>query len=65
MYRYHAAGDPPGIKEGPRRAPSSPPETPDPTNKSPFDSKSLHLLIVSGKCEFPPNIKRFINNKRI
>lgn len=46
---HHAAGDPPGMIEGPYRAPSSPPDTPDPTNSNPLDSKSLQRRIVSGK----------------
>lgn len=31
-----AFGFPPGINDGPYRAPSSPPDTPEPTNNKPF-----------------------------
>ena len=35
-----AASEPPGMREGPFRAPSSPPETPEPTKSKPFFSSS-------------------------
>ena len=34
--RCHAASDPPGMIDGPKRAPSSPPETPQPTKFEPL-----------------------------
>ncbi len=37
----HAAGLPPGMIEGPKRAPSSPPDTPVPTKRMPFSARSL------------------------
>merc|ERR1719430_2925483 len=39
-----AAGLPPGIREGPYLAPSSPPDTPDPTKRIPFSLKAVALL---------------------
>ncbi|KAL0133390.1 hypothetical protein PUN28_000849 [Cardiocondyla obscurior] len=39
----HALGLPPGIKDGPYLAPSSPPLTPLPTKRIPFSSRSLIL----------------------
>lgn len=52
----HAFGFPPGIKDGPYLAPSSPPLTPLPTNKIPFFSNSLVRLSVSWYSELPPSI---------
>ena len=46
---YHAAGDPPGIRDGPYLAPSSPPLTPLPTYRRPLASRSLHLLWKQSK----------------
>lgn len=39
--------EPPGIKDGPCKAPSSPPETPDPTKWNPLASSSFILLVES------------------
>ena len=41
---YQALSDPPGMRDGPYRAPSSPPLTPLPTNNRPLDSSSLQRL---------------------
>ena len=43
----HAFSEPPGMIEAPFKAPSSPPETPAPTNRKPFDSASFTLRFVS------------------
>lgn len=37
-----AFGFPPGINDGPYRAPSSPPDTPEPMNNKPFGASALH-----------------------
>ena len=52
----HASGFPPGIIEGPNRAPSSPPETPVPTNRIPFSAKSFVRRFESVYSELPPSI---------
>ena len=44
---------PPGIIEGPSRAPSSPPDTPQPTKCSPRALIAFSRRIVSGKCALP------------
>ena len=54
----HAATLPPGIIEGPKRAPSSPPDTPVPMNIRPLLSRYCVRRMVSGKCEFPPSMIR-------
>ena len=41
---YQAASEPPGMRDGPYLAPSSPPLTPLPTNRRPLDSSSLQRL---------------------
>ena len=50
------SAEPPGIREGPRRAPSSPPETPMPTKCSPLAASSFSRRSVSSKRLFPPSI---------
>lgn len=52
----HASGLPPGISEGPYLAPSSPPDTPDPTYRMPLLRSSTVLLVVSWYSEFPPSM---------
>lgn len=52
----HASELPPGINEGPYLAPSSPPETPVPTNKIFFSFSSLVRRLVSKYSELPPSI---------
>ena len=52
----HAAALPPGIRDGPFRAPSSPPETPIPIYKIPFASTCFIRRSVSAKLELPPSI---------
>ncbi len=42
-----ASGFPPGMSDGPYLAPSSPPETPDPTNRIPFFFRSRQRRVVS------------------
>ena len=44
--------------DGPKRAPSSPPETPVPTYSRPLLSRYLVRRMVSGKCELPPSMIR-------
>ena len=41
----HASGLPPGMMEGPWRAPSSPPETPVPMNRMPFSFRDLGAAV--------------------
>ncbi len=48
---------PPGMIEGPARAPSSPPETPVPMNRIPFSLRLRVRRVESGKCELPPSIR--------
>jgi len=43
----HASGLPPGMSDGPNRAPSSPPDTPEPTNSRPFSVSARSRRIVS------------------
>ena len=52
----HDSREPPGMREGPLRAPSSPPETPMPTKWIPVPSSSFPRRCVSVKREFPPSI---------
>lgn len=47
---------PPGINDGPYLAPSSPPDTPEPTNNKPFWASDLVLRCVSWYSELPPSI---------
>ena len=51
-----ASAEPPGITDGPCKAPSSPPEMPVPTKYMPFSSTSFTRRSVSWKSEFPPSI---------
>jgi hypothetical protein len=44
-----AASDPPGMREGPFRAPSSPPETPEPTKKLKRPRRII-LLVKAGQA---------------
>ena len=52
----HAAGSPPGMSEGPKRAPSSPPETPEPINRKPLALRAFSLRMVSVQRALPPSI---------
>lgn len=52
----HASLCPPGISEGPYRAPSSPPLTPEPTKRKPCFFKSSQRRVVSWYSEFPPSM---------
>lgn len=53
---------PPGMSEGPFLAPSSPPDTPDPTYKMPFFTSSLHRRVVSYNlnCSMDDNLNNII-----
>ncbi len=51
-----AANSPPGISDGPKRAPSSPPETPLPMNRRPFSRSAFSRRIVSVQSALPPSI---------
>eukprot|EP00732_Lithocolla_globosa_P004465 Lithocolla_globosa_v1_NODE_4130_length_1504_cov_17.396135.p2 type:complete len:129 gc:universal NODE_4130_length_1504_cov_17.396135:988-1374(+) len=53
----HASFVPPGMIEGPCRAPSSPPETPEPTKCKPCSEQRFSRRIVSGKWVLPPSIR--------
>ena len=53
----HASRGPPGIIDGPRSAPSSPPDTPMPTKRNPADASSSARRSVSRKNELPPSIR--------
>ncbi len=53
----HASGSPPGMIDGPFKAPSSPPETPVPIKSSPLAFRSRVRRVESGKCELPPSIR--------
>ena len=46
---FQDSSEPPGIMEGPSRAPSSPPDTPHPTKCSPRALISFSRRMVSGK----------------
>lgn len=59
-----AAGLPPGMREGPWRAPSSPPDTPEPTNNKPFSAHSSTRLAVSLYSELPPSIMMSPRSRR-
>ena len=48
---------PPGMSEGPKRAPSSPPETPVPMNSKPFSVISSSRRMVAFQLELPPSMK--------
>src|SRR5678815_668940 len=52
----HDSLEPPGIIDGPFSAPSSPPETPQPTKCRPRPSRSLQRRCVSVKSELPPSM---------
>ena len=43
-HTHQALWSPPGMREGPWRAPSSPPDTPQPMKWSPFSFRYLHRL---------------------
>ena len=52
----HALRVPEGIKLGPKRAPVSPPETPEPINSIPLAANSFSRRIVSVHKALPPSI---------
>ena len=47
----HASGLPPGMMDGPYRAPSSPPDTPDPTKRKPTEWSGVEWRGVGVKWE--------------
>ena len=51
----HASRLPPGIRDGPKRAPSSPPDTPEPTNNKPCSASARSRRMVSVKSALPPS----------
>ena len=51
-----ASIEPPGMSEGPKRAPSSPPDTPEPMKRMPFLVSSFSRRIVSSHLALPPSI---------
>src|SRR4051812_37477517 len=57
LMHSHDSFEPPGMRDGPKRAPSSPPETPEPTKCSPFASHSFVRRCVSLKNELPPSMR--------
>ena len=52
----HDSSEPPGMRDGPSRAPSSPPETPIPTKLMPVSRTARSRRIVSVNSEFPPSM---------
>ena len=52
----HDSGDPPGISDGPKRAPSSPPDTPQPTKWMPLGRSAASRRRVSSNHELPPSM---------
>ncbi len=50
-----ASSEPPGMIEGPRRAPSSPPETPMPTKLMPVSRTAFSRRMVSVNSALPPS----------
>mmetsp|Transcript_7781 Transcript_7781/g.31216 ORF Transcript_7781/g.31216 Transcript_7781/m.31216 type:complete len:224 (+) Transcript_7781:1855-2526(+) len=52
----YASLDPPGIMDGPLRAPSSPPLTPMPTYSNPFSAASFDRRSVFSYHSFPPSM---------
>ena len=53
---FYDAGSPPGISEGPKRAPSSPPETPEPMKRQLFGVAAFSRRIVSVQSALPPSM---------
>lgn len=56
---HQACSDPPGIREGPYLAPSSPPDTPLPTNSRPWAANALQRLYNHVRVK---NKAKLINN---
>src|SRR5437763_4244497 len=53
----HDCAEPPGMSDGPCRAPSSPPDTPEPTKCSPLPSSRAVRSCVSLNQELPPSMR--------
>ena len=53
---FQASIEPPGISDGPKRAPSSPPETPEPINCNPRSVRAFSLRMVSSHLALPPSM---------
>ena len=51
-----AAASPPGIRDGPKRAPSSPPDTPEPMKRRPLALSSFSRRMVSVQRALPPSM---------
>lgn len=58
---HQACSDPPGIREGPYLAPSSPPDTPLPTNNRPWPANALQRL-CNQESKIKPSRSIMINN---
>ena len=52
----HALRVPEGINDGPKRAPVSPPDTPEPIKSMPLTANSFSRRMVSVHNELPPSI---------
>ena len=52
----HALRVPDGMSDGPKRAPVSPPDTPEPIKSMPLTANSFSRRIVSVHNELPPSI---------
>ena len=60
----HASRSPPGIKDGPKRAPSSPPDTPEPMKRRPLAVRFFSRRIVSPQFALPPSMMMSPSSKR-
>ena len=60
----HADGSPPGISDGPWRAPSSPPEIPTPRYLIPSMASRSARRVVSVYREFPPSMTMSLGSRR-
>jgi hypothetical protein len=50
------SGSPPGMSDGPKRAPSSPPDTPEPMKRRPFSFSAFSRRMVSVQSALPPSM---------
>jgi hypothetical protein len=53
---FHAPSSPPGMSDGPKRAPSSPPDTPEPMKRRPFSRRAFSRRMVSVQSALPPSM---------
>ncbi len=51
-----ASNSPPGMSDGPKRAPSSPPDTPEPMKRRFFSRSAFSRRMVSVQSALPPSI---------